>query len=184
MIIFIVGGTKSSKSSFGEAFASKLSDKGKLYYLATMNPYDCEDLKRINEHIENRKEYGFTTIEQKRDLHNILDKFNNEDTVLVDSVTSLATNEMFVGTEFNEDISLKISDDIKSLTQKVKNIVIVSDYVFSDGIIYDSYTERFKRELGHINCNIAAMADIVVESSFGSLIIHKGEELAKDEKFI
>lgn len=184
MIIFIVGGAKSSKSSFGEVFSSKLNNQGKLYYLATMNPYDCEDLKRINDHIENRKEYGFVTIEQKRDLHNILEKLDKDDTVLLDSITSLVTNEMFVGKEFNSDISIKISDDIKKISQKVKNIVIVSDYVFSDGILYDSYTERFKRELGHINCSIASMADIVVESSFGSLIIHKGMEMAKSEKFI
>lgn len=184
MIILIVGGSKSSKSFYGERFANMLSSKGKLYYLATMNPYDLEDLKRIEEHIKNREEYNFTTIEQKSDLHNILHKFSSGDTVLLDSVTSLATNEMFMNENFNENISEKISKDIMDLSQTVNNLIIVSDYVFSDSIIYDSYTERFRRELGHINCNIAKLADSVIEASYGNLIYHKGKEVLENEKLI
>lgn len=184
MIILIIGGSKSSKSFFGELWANKLSSDGNLYYIATMNPYDLEDLKRIEQHIENRKGYGFTTIEQKKDLHNILNVFNNKDTVILDSITSLVTNEMFVGQDFIEEISDKVSYDINRLSNKVKNLVIVSDYVFSDGIIYDSYTEKFRRQLGHINCNIATFADVVVEACYGSLIYHKGLEFIQNEGII
>lgn len=185
MIIFVVGGAKSGKSSYAEAWASKLRLKeGSLYYIATMNPYDCEDLKRIENHIENRKEYDFKTIEKKRDLLDIVNKFNNKDTLLLDSVTSLITNEMFIGEEFNYNVSEKLIDEINQLSNCVKNIVIVSDYVFSDSIKYDLYTNGFKRELGNINCNIAKAADVVVESVYGNLIFHKGREMMKDEKLI
>ncbi|MBS6042458.1 MAG: bifunctional adenosylcobinamide kinase/adenosylcobinamide-phosphate guanylyltransferase, partial [Clostridium baratii] len=48
MIIFISGGSKSGKSKIAELWASKLNSKGgRLVYLATMKPYDNEDLKRI-----------------------------------------------------------------------------------------------------------------------------------------
>lgn len=185
MIIFVVGGAKSGKSSYAEDWASKLSEEeGNLFYIATMNPYDCEDLKRIENHIENRKEYKFKTIEKKRNIATIVNKFNNKDTLLLDSVTSLVTNEMFNGEEYNSNISVKLTNEIDKLSTTVKNIVIVSDYVFSDSIKYDSYTEGFKRELGAINCNIAKNADIVVESVYGNLIFHKGKEMMKDEKLI
>jgi adenosylcobinamide kinase/adenosylcobinamide-phosphate guanylyltransferase len=184
MIIFVVGGAKSNKSSIGELLSAKLSDKGELYYLATMNPYDEDDKRRIEAHIENRKDYKFKTIEQKRNLNEIINKFNENNTVLLDSITSLLTNEMFQETRVYEDVSKKITEDIIELTNKVHNLIIVSDYVFSDGIIYDKYTENFKRELGAINCNIAAISDVVIESVFGSLIFHKGMERIKDEKLI
>lgn len=184
MIIFVVGGAKSNKSSIGEVLSSKLSNGDKLYYLATMNPYDGDDRRRIEAHIESRKEYNFITVEQKRDINEIANKFNEEDTILLDSITSLLTNEMFQGSKIYEDVSKKIIDGITVLANKVRNLIIVSDYVFSDGIVYDSYTEKFKRQLGLVNCNIAALSDVVIESSFGSLIFHKGRERIKDEKFI
>lgn len=184
MIIFVVGGAKSNKSSIGELLSSKLSNNTNLYYLATMNPYDKEDLKRIDSHIENRKDYNFITVEQKRDLHEVFNKFSIEDTVLLDSITSLLTNEMFQKDKINEDVSDKVINDIIKIGNKVRNLVIVSDYVFSDGIIYDKYTEIFKRELGKVNCSIAKISEVVIESSFGSLTFHKGMERIKDEKLI
>lgn len=184
MIIFVVGGAKSNKSSIGELLSVNLHSGGNLFYLATMNPYDKEDLKRIEAHIENRKDYNFITVEQKRDLHEVFNKFSIEDTVLLDSITSLLTNEMFQKDKVNEDVSEKIINDIIQIGNKVRNLVIVSDYVFSDGIIYDKYTENFKRELGAINCSIAVISDVVIESSFGSLVFHKGIERINYEKLI
>ena len=186
MIVLIIGGAKSSKSSYAEFYSSSLSKKGKgeLYYLATMNPYDSEDLKRIENHLKNREKYDFKTIEKHRNLNEIFHKLSKEDTVLLDSLTSLVTNEMFVGKEFNESVHSNILKDIKRLGTKVSNLVIVSDYVFSDGIKYDSYTESFKRELGKINCELASFSDVVIEASFGNLIFHKGEEVLEDENFL
>ena len=45
MTIFVVGGSKSQMSNYGELIAEKLFNKGNLYYLATMKPYDDEDSK-------------------------------------------------------------------------------------------------------------------------------------------
>ncbi len=149
-----------------------------------MNPYDSEDLKRIENHLKNREKYDFKTIEKHRNLNEIFHKLSKEDTVLLDSLTSLVTNEMFVGKEFNESVHSNILKDIKRLGTKVSNLVIVSDYVFSDGIKYDSYTESFKRELGKINCELASFSDVVIEASFGNLIFHKGEEVLEDENFL
>ena len=96
MIIFIIGGSKSGKSKIAESWASKLNSKdGRLVYLATMKPYDNEDLKRIEKHIENREKYNFITYEIHKNIENIINNLKKDDTVLLDSVTYLVTNEMF-----------------------------------------------------------------------------------------
>ena len=75
MIALVVGGAKSGKSMFAQNLAKSLNESfetylkedldgeleddlkkksGKLYYVATMNPYDLEDLKRIENHLKER----------------------------------------------------------------------------------------------------------------------------------
>ncbi|MGG7212931.1 bifunctional adenosylcobinamide kinase/adenosylcobinamide-phosphate guanylyltransferase [Clostridium nigeriense] len=187
MIILLVGGSKSGKSMAAQRYAKKLEKReGHLYYIATMKPYDEEDLKRIKNHVEDRKGWGFTTIEKSQDIKDILDKIDNNDTTLIDSITSLVTNEMFPKDAFISEISDKIIGEINSISNNVKNLVIVTDYLFSDGIIYDDYTNAFRRELGNINISLASIADIVIEFSFGNEIIHKGKNYVRDlnEKFI
>lgn len=185
MIVFIVGGSKSKKSYYGEKISESLFNNiGNLYYLATMKPYDKEDLKRIDEHIKSRDGHGYKTLEVQRDIISIIDIINAEDTILLDSITSLATNEMFPSEKIVENIREKIVDEISKISTKVRNLVIVSDYVFSDGIIYDECTENFRRELGKINFDIAKISDVVIESSFGNLIVHKGKERIKNEALI
>lgn len=186
MIILIIGGSKSGKSSYAEFYSSSLFKRGKgeLYYLATMKPYDLEDLNRIENHLKNREKYNFKTIEKHKNLKDILYKFSKEDTVLLDSLTSLLTNEMFLGKEFKKDVHIKILKDIESLGNKISNLVIVSDYVFSDSIKYDFYTEDFKKELGKITSTLVSKVDVVIEASFGNLIFHKGKEVLEDENFL
>ena len=96
MIYFIVGGSKSGKSSYGEKEAIKLCKNGNLYYIATMNPYDKEDEERIKIHRRQRDGLGFKTIEQYRNIEEVLFKVNNSSTIFIDSSTSLLTNEMFL----------------------------------------------------------------------------------------
>lgn len=187
MIVLLVGGSKSGKSMAAQKYAKKLEDEeSSLYYIATMKPYDDEDLKRIENHIEERRGWGFKTIEKCHDIKEILSEVNIKDTVLIDSITSLVTNEVFPKSGFVSEVSDKIISEINSITNNVKNLVIVTDYLFSDGIIYDDYTDAFRRELGNINISLASIADIVIEFSFGNEIIHKGKEYVRDlnEKFI
>ena len=176
MICFVVGGSKSGKSSYGEREAIRLGNKDDLYYIATMKPYDKEDEERIRAHIKQREGFGFKTIEQYRDIERIVSNTSNTSTILIDSITSLLTNEMFFEKEMNDNSSIKIVKGIKKIAQFFDNVVIISDYVFSDSIIYDQYTEQFRRELGNINIEIAKISDKVVECIFGNIQVHKNIE--------
>lgn len=178
MIILLVGGSKSGKSMSAQRYSKILENKeGSLFYLATMKPSDIEDKIRIERHLIDREGLGFTTIEKDKDLKDIVYKLNNKDTVLLDSITSLVTNEMFSGDKFFPNVSDKIFKDIKLIREKVENLIIVTDYLFSDGIIYDNYTETFRKEIGRLNINLAEFSDVVIECSFNNEIIHKGREL-------
>lgn len=181
MIILIVGGSKSGKSMLGQKISKSLEEKqGNLYYIATMKPFDKEDINRINNHIIEREGWGFKTLEQSINIDEISSITKKNDTLLIDSITSLVTNEMFDGENFIKYVSDKIMTGIKDISNKANNIVIVTDYLFSDSIVYDNYTENFRKELGKLNRDIAKLSDIVIECCFNNKIIHKGKEIIGD----
>ena len=161
---------RSLDRSLDNSFKKK---NGNLYYVATMNPYDLEDLKRIENHLKEREGYGFNTLEETMDMSNVSKVIEKNDTVLIDSVTSLVTNYMFQGKEFFKEVSDDILSGLLEIINVAGNVVIVSDYLFSDSIQYDFYTESFRREIGVINRKLAELADIVVECSYGNIIYHK-----------
>lgn len=192
MIVLVVGGAKSGKSMFAQNLSKSLNESlknpisgqldgeierevGKLYYVATMNPYDLEDLKRIENHLREREGYGFNTIEETLNMSKVSSLIKEEDTVLIDSITSLVTNYMFRGKEFYKDVSDDILSGILEIINNSKNVVIVSDYLFSDSIQYDCYTENFRKEIGVVNRKLAKIADTVVECSYGNIIYHNGK---------
>ena len=192
MIVLVVGGAKSGKSMFAQNLSKSLNESlknpisgqldgeierevGKLYYVATMNPYDLEDLKRIENHLREREGYGFNPIEETLNMSKVSSLIKEEDTVLIDSITSLVTNYMFRGKEFYKDVSDDILSGILEIINNSKNVVIVSDYLFSDSIQYDCYTENFRKEIGVVNRKLAKIADTVVECSYGNIIYHKGK---------
>lgn len=172
MKYLIIGGSKSGKSEIGEKTALNLNQE-KVIYVATMKPYDKEDEKRIKKHIENRKGLNFITIEKHRNLYKIVNELNKKDTVLIDSVTSLLTNEMFVGMDIIKNPSINILYGLGEIIKKVQNTIIVSDYIFNDAIEYDEITENFRRELSIINKELAKICDNVMECSFGSIKYYK-----------
>ncbi len=180
MKYLILGGSKSGKSMYGQNLARDIyekdrNNKGKLYYIATMRPFDDEDKVRIENHIKDRVGYGFSTIECERDIVDILDSINKNDVVLIDSITSLLTNEMFNGKEFNKNVYSKIANEILEIGRKAKDLIVVSDYIFSNSFLYDEYTNTFLKELSYITRILTKDMDYVLECSYGDVHYHKGK---------
>ena len=181
MKYLILGGSKSGKSMYGQNLARDIykkarniyKEKGKLYYIATMKPFDEEDKVRIENHIKDRVGYGFSTIECHKNIISILDSVNEDDIVLIDSITSLLTNEMFNGKEFNKNVYSKIANEILEIGKKAKDLIVVSDYIFSNSFLYDEYTNTFLRELSYITRILAKNMDYVLECSYGNVYYHK-----------
>ena len=176
MKIFISGGCKNGKSYYAEHLA-KAQSENLLYYIATMKPADNEDNERIERHRRERDGYGWTTIEQHADIEVILDKCDHSGSFLLDSLTALLANEMFLPDgSVNEWASEKITKGLSFVINNIKNIVIVSDYIYSDAKLYDAFTEEYRKSLAEIDREAARLCDIVLEASFANIIVHKEGE--------
>ena len=95
MRLLFIGGCKSGKSSAAQRIAKLLGENAPLYYWATMEPHDNEDLARIRRHIADRDGWGFTTVERARHLTAGLTAIDPTGTVLFDSVTACLAAQMF-----------------------------------------------------------------------------------------
>ena len=170
MTTLITGGSKCGKSRFAERVLSGFD--GRKIYLATMQPYGSEARAIIDRHIIQRKGKGFDTIERYTDIGNA--PLPGNCAVLLECIGNLCANEMFAG----EDIVYpadSITEGLRLLSERVKELVIVSVQVGADGIDYAEGTAAYIREIGRINSGIAAFADNVIECVFGIPVVLKGE---------
>lgn len=177
MIVFITGGAKNGKSSYAQDLAVKLAQGGRHYYLATMVPCDEEDRARIRHHLADREGLGFETLEWGRDIDRCLEKADADSTFLLDSVTALLMNELYPDTttwQIDPGAPDRCQAGLERLCRQVKNIVLVSDYIYSDAVRYDPETEIYRRGLAQLDRFLASIADAVIEVSVGSRLFHKG----------
>ena len=176
MKAFISGGAKNGKTTLGQDLAVYLAAGEKHYYVATMISADAEDDERIRRHIADREGLGFETVEQGKNILECLKTCDPGASFLLDSTTALLMNELFIPPDWHldEQAGARCAEEVARLAQSVKNIVRVSDYIYSDALRYDEVTETYRRGLAGIDRKIAAISDVVLEMSGGNLIVHKG----------
>jgi len=179
MIVLITGGAKNGKSSYAQELAVRLSPDGKRYYIATMIPVDEEDRERIRRHIADRDGMGFETLECGRDILSCLASADPDAAFLLDSTTALLMNELFAPPDWHVDASAgdRCAAGVLQLAASVRDLVVVSDYIYSDAAVYDEVTELYRSSLAAIDRRLAQTADVVLEVCAGNLIFHKGAGL-------
>lgn len=197
MKILISGGAKNGKSMYAQKIAKAMSVEYNvpLYYVATMEPTDKEDENRIKRHVQDRAGWGFTTIEEPRKLTKVFNEqdkgfvaeADNADNVdikymgkkvvnpkgvfLIDSLTALLGNNMFgKNGSMKLDCFDDVRDDIYTFSTIASNIVMVSDSIGCDGIIFDQITEAYRKSLAKLEREIASYYDRVTEVSVGQII--------------
>ena len=173
MLMMVTGGSGSGKSEFAESLVTGLAD-GPNLYIATMFPFDEECHKRIARHREMRKDKGFDTLECYTGLKHA--DVSGYHTVLLECMSNLVANEMFREDGFHPEVAEEIILGVKNLLDQAEHVVIVTNEIFSDGVLYEGESEKYKEQLGQINCNLAEMADRVVEVVYGIPVWHKGGE--------
>ena len=178
MRVFISGGCKNGKSYYAQRLAKQQAKGKELYYIATMAPVDPEDDERILRHQKEREGWGFATIEQQKDIRNILNTCDCGASFLLDSLTALLGNEMFLEDgSVNTQAHEKIWSELLEILNKVENIVIVSDYMYSDADIYDPLTEMYRKHLAGLDRLAAKQSDVVLEAAYNQIIAHKGGDV-------
>ena len=99
---------------------------------------------------------------------------------LLECMSNLVANEMFpetVGDEINANCVENIVRQIRHLKDQTGHLVIVTNQIFEDGIIYEPETMEYIRNLGQINQQLAEMADSVIEVVAGIPIFIKGDNI-------
>lgn len=170
MMTLIIGGSGSGKSAYAEDYMIGISVEKKKYYIATMQVYDAEGIRKIERHRMLRNGKGFSTIEQPVDIEKTTGEMKSgERTALLECISNLTANEMFAGEvpETEEVVIEKIVKGIEILNKELSHLVIVSNNVFEDGKVYDRTTMAYIRAMGRINEMLSKMADKVVEVVVG-----------------
>ena len=194
MITLVTGGSGSGKSAYAESLLS--SCEGIRYYIATMQIYDAEGEKKVERHRKLRAGKGFLTIESPMNVGKIrfacageaqqaqyrqgaerkVQGRSGKKSALLECMSNLTANEMFTkdGMKSEEEVVEKIVSEIQTISQKLDNLVIVTNNVFEDGVIYDAGTMEYLKALGRINAALARLADRVAEVVVGIPVELKG----------
>ncbi|MBQ9059705.1 MAG: bifunctional adenosylcobinamide kinase/adenosylcobinamide-phosphate guanylyltransferase [Firmicutes bacterium] len=189
MNVLISGGAKNGKSYYAQRIAKEMAEEQKvpLYYIATMIPHDEEDRARVARHVSERAGWGFQTLEQGRDLPELLCREGGETegaqaagsetaqvdprgVFLLDSVTALLSNEMFdANGYFDPGAGERVAADCTAFARATGNTVFVSDYIYGDAEEYDTMTEDYRRALAAVDRQLAEACDRVIEVSAGQI---------------
>lgn len=173
MLILITGGSGSGKSAYAEDYITKVFKYSRKYYIATMQVYDEEGKEKVFKHQKMREGKGFLTIEQSTDIQEAANKMEKDTTIenvgLLECMSNLVANEMFHEGQIRdcELVKKSIIGGIEELLKKVKDLIIVTNNVFEDGITYDETTMKYIKTMGCINQELAKMADKVIEVVVG-----------------
>ena len=173
MLILIIGGAASGKSELAEGICVRLS-KSRKAYIATMAVCDDESAGRVAKHREMRKDKGFSTVEHSMCGQYRRSEFSGCDTALLECVSNLLANEMYMAGESACAAETKIAEYVGRLAEDVKHAVIVSNDIFAAAGDYDAFTREYISALGNINRRLAETADEVIESVCGIPVYLKG----------
>lgn len=172
MMILVTGGSKCGKSSAAEGLLSGFT--GEKYYIAAMEPYGEEAQRAIARHREMRRGKGFITIERPRDIGGLILPDNGlPRCALLECLTTLCANEMFSPAGIT-DPSDRLTAGLKSLSEQVERLVVVTNEVAADGIEYPAGTMEYIRIMSRLNARAAALADTVIECVCGIPLTLKG----------
>ncbi|MGL4254594.1 MAG: bifunctional adenosylcobinamide kinase/adenosylcobinamide-phosphate guanylyltransferase [Fusobacteriaceae bacterium] len=171
-IIYITGGARSGKSTYGENYIRVARGEREKVYIATAYVYDDEMKIRVEKHREQRGE-GWQTVEKYKNLSEEIDKtMGDKKIILLDCVTNLVTNFMLenleiewgkIGKERLQEMEIAIMEELKRLVQYIRRqghvLVLVSNEV-GMGIVPDNPLARHFRDIaGRVNQYCAEEAD-------------------------
>ena len=173
MLILLTGGSACGKSTYGEKLA--VQGPQPLYYIAAMQPYDDECLKKIARHREVRRDKGFETIERYTGV-DTLELPQKGGTALLECLCNLTANEMYIQPENPVDPVETVVAGVENLRRQTDTLIVITNDVGSDNEEYSDETRSYICALGKINTRVAQMADHVYELVAGIPLCLKGEQ--------
>lgn len=92
-------------------------------------------------------------------------------------MTALLLNEMFPEAhdgDADSNAAGRCCSGLLKLAESARNAVFVTDYIYSDAIRYDDFTEGYRAALAYLDRSLAEVCDTVIELCAGNVICHKG----------
>lgn len=171
MLTLVSGGSASGKSEYAEGLVLSMGPAQRLY-IATMEIWDEESRRRVARHRAMRKNKGFDTLECPRDLAG--QPPVPDCVALLECMSNLCANECFGSLGF-DGAAERILTGVERWAGAARELVVVTNELFGDGIAYDPGTAQYLNVLAQVNRAVAARADRVVEVVCGLPVIWKGE---------
>ena len=154
-ITFILGGSRSGKSSFALECASKLP--GSKAFIATAQAFDEEMKERIERHKKERSA-DWKTFEEPTALPRLLRFISNEhDVIIIDCLTLWLSNLIMNDTALDADIESLLS----AAAPCPSPIFIVSNEVGMGIVPENALARKFRDLAGTLNRRVAEIADEV-----------------------
>jgi adenosylcobinamide kinase/adenosylcobinamide-phosphate guanylyltransferase len=162
-IIFIVGGARSGKSSYGEQLAQRFTSK--RIYIATAEIIDEEMELRVAHHKKRREGLFEATVEEPIELGKAIEGQDERSLLFVDCLSVYLGNLFY---HFQGATSFEQLEDLyRVLEQKKRTIILISNEV-GEGIVPASELSRAYRDAhGWMNQRVASIADVVIKMTCG-----------------
>ena len=143
MIHLVTGGSGSGKSEYAENWLTGRNKKDGTYiYIATMQPYTEETMKKIERHHRLRAGKGFRTLEKYTDLSEL--EIPKNQGILLECISNLVANELY-----REDGTL---NDLKETKEKVE--ALIKEHGYTTNIAAKSLRTSKSKTIGLIVPNI------------------------------
>lgn len=167
-IVYITGGARSGKSTFGEDYVNKLN-KDKIY-IATAKIWDKEMENRVDLHKEQRGD-SWETIEVYRDFDVNLKYIDKNSGILLDCVTNMITNIIFedeidwdnITMEEVAEVEEKVEVEIEKLVEFGKKhsgtLVLISNELGMGLVPPYPLGRHFRDIAGRMNQKLAKVSD-------------------------
>ena len=172
MFTLVIGGAASGKSEYAENLILRAGPM-KRTYIAAMEPLDHESRARIARHRALRAQKNFEAVECYTNLEQL--RLSGKGAVLLECVGNLAANELYNPRGAGMDTQAAVLRGIDALLPQCRELVVVSNEIFSGGWDYEGDTLRYLRVLAAVNRALAAQADRVAEIVCGQAVYYKGE---------
>ena len=122
-VILVTGGARSGKSNFAEKLCKERNNN--TAYIATSIPFDDEMKDRVRKHKESRPQ-NWKTYEIYKDIYTIIDDISKEHkTVILDCVTLLVNNLIFMHEiDIDNSTQYEIDELEKYIKEQVEKLLI------------------------------------------------------------
>lgn len=160
----------------------KQKKDGTYIYIATMQPYTEETLKKIERHHRLRAGKGFRTLEKYTDLAEL--EIPKNQGILLECISNLVANELYREDGTLNDLKEtkeKVLAGVRRLSNSTTRLVIVTNEVNADINGYSEETEKYRECIGMVNQSLAELADIVTEVVYGIPVCIRKEQKKYEE---